>query len=164
MDSVTVKQAAAADARPAVGKCPVVADTIDPNANLCVMLCPYCQKSVAVASDTSSSEAIDTIPSVVEDNSFSDGSKGISAGEPDFLAAVKKTSQSVMPACCGEKKRPSTPSVRSVESGASRPVPVWYRRAAATAPDREEWRVGGQVPVVSRIVQDVHHDEQALKH
>ncbi|KAJ8550412.1 hypothetical protein ON010_g10657 [Phytophthora cinnamomi] len=116
-------------------------------ANLCVMPCPYCQKSIAVASDNSSA-AIDTLPAVVEDNSFSNGSKGSSVGEPDFvcvncskaielpdglspteivcphclqLAAVKKTSQAVMPAFSSEKKRSSTSSARSVESGASLP-------------------------------------------
>ncbi|KAE9040544.1 hypothetical protein PR003_g4953 [Phytophthora rubi] len=118
-------------------------------ANLCVMPCPYCQKAIAVASDNSSS-AIDTLPSVVEDSSFSNGamSKGSSAGGHDFvcvncskaidlpeglspsevvcphclqLAAVKKTSQSVMPAFSSDKKRASSSSVRSVESGASLP-------------------------------------------
>ncbi|EGZ20354.1 hypothetical protein PHYSODRAFT_298516 [Phytophthora sojae] len=120
-------------------------------ANLCVMPCPYCQKAIAVASDNSSA-AIDTLPSVVEDNSFSNGaaSKGStsSAGGQDFvcvncsktielpdslspseivcphclqLAAVKTTSQSVMPAFSSDKKRSSSSSVRSVESGASLP-------------------------------------------
>ncbi|KAG6576246.1 putative Mitochondrial Carrier (MC) Family [Phytophthora cinnamomi] len=39
----------------------------------------------------------------------------------DIVPILKKTSQSVMPACSGGKKRSSTPSVRSVESRASRP-------------------------------------------
>ncbi|GMF37697.1 unnamed protein product [Phytophthora fragariaefolia] len=116
-------------------------------ANLCVMPCPYCQKSIAVASDNSSA-AVDMLPSVGEDNSFNNGnvSKGSSVEGQDFacvncsksielpdglgpsevvcphclqLAAVKKTNQSVMPAFNSEKKRSSTSSVHSVESGAS---------------------------------------------
>ncbi|KAL3661026.1 hypothetical protein V7S43_014042 [Phytophthora oleae] len=114
-------------------------------ANLCVMPCPYCQKSIAVASD-SSSTAVDTLPSVVE-STDSDLSSGTQEGK-DFvcvncsnvlelpnglgpseivcphclqLAAVKKTSQSVVPAFSTEKKRSSASSVRSVESGASLP-------------------------------------------
>ncbi|KAK1931649.1 RUN and FYVE domain-containing protein 1 [Phytophthora citrophthora] len=115
-------------------------------ANLCIMPCPYCQKSIAVASDSSSS-AVDTLPSVVETND-SDFTPPKDSEGKDFvcvncsnvlelptglgpseivcphclqLAAVKKTSQSVMPAFSTDKKRSSASSVRSVESGASLP-------------------------------------------
>ncbi|OWZ12744.1 Mitochondrial Carrier (MC) protein [Phytophthora megakarya] len=120
-------------------------------ANLCVMPCPYCQKSIAVASDNSST-AVDALPSVVEHNgsdSVSDSTPPkISSEDQDFvcvncskvielpdglspteivcphclqLAAVKKTNQSVMPAFSSDKIRSSVSSVRSVESGASLP-------------------------------------------
>lgn len=120
-------------------------------ANLCVMPCPYCQKAVAVASDSSYS-AVDTLPSVVEHNgsiTLDDGALSkISSDGSDFvcvncnnvlelpdglgpseivcphclqLASVKKTSQSVLPAFSSEKKRSSASSVHSVESGASLP-------------------------------------------
>ncbi|ETL97688.1 hypothetical protein L917_05129 [Phytophthora nicotianae] len=119
--------------------------------NLCVMPCPYCQKSIAVASDNAST-AVDTLPSVVEHNgsiTLDNGAQSkISSDGSDFvcvncsnvlelpdglgpseivcphclqLASVKKTSQSVMPAFSSEKKRSSASSVRSVESGASLP-------------------------------------------
>jgi LSD1 subclass zinc finger protein len=115
-------------------------------ANLCVMPCPYCQKAIAVSSD-SSSAVVDSLPSVVEHNGGSSNGVPSAEGE-DFvcvncnnvlelpnglgpseivcphclqLAAVKKTSQSVMPAFSSEKKRSSASSVRSVESGASLP-------------------------------------------
>ncbi|KAL4108877.1 hypothetical protein PRIC1_000586 [Phytophthora ramorum] len=46
------------------------------HANLCVTPCPYCQKAIAVASD-SSSTAVDTLPSVVEQNDSTSFDNGV---------------------------------------------------------------------------------------
>ncbi|KAG7393001.1 hypothetical protein PHYPSEUDO_013489 [Phytophthora pseudosyringae] len=120
-------------------------------ANLCVMPCPYCQKAVAVASDNASSavDTLPSVVEHDGSNSFTNGAPStVSSEGKDFvcvncnnvvelphglgpaeivcphclqLAAVKKTSQSVMPAFSSEKKGSSASSVRSVESGASLP-------------------------------------------
>ncbi|CAI5744873.1 unnamed protein product [Peronospora destructor] len=119
-------------------------------ANLCVVPCPCCKKTIAVASD-SSSTAVDTLPSVVKYNGASNdealwrfssvedhGFVCINCNNvlelPDGLgpweivcphclqlASVKKTSQSVISGFSSEKQRSSMSSVRSVESGASLP-------------------------------------------
>ncbi|UIZ27693.1 hypothetical protein KXD40_005909 [Peronospora effusa] len=119
-------------------------------ANLCVVPCPCCEKSIAVASD-SSLRAVDTLPSVVKYNGANNDEalwRLSSIENHDFvcincnnvfelpdglgpseivcphclqLASVKKTNQSVISGCSSEKKRSSMSSVRSVESGPSLP-------------------------------------------
>ncbi|CAH0480715.1 unnamed protein product [Peronospora belbahrii] len=115
-------------------------------ANLCVVPCSYCQKPVAVASDSRPSTADPTLFSVVDDgNATNDRAfyRLSSTEDHDFvcvncnnvlelpdglspseivcphclqLASVKKTNQSVVPGFSSEKKKSS---VRSMESGTS---------------------------------------------
>lgn len=117
-------------------------------ADLCVTPCLHCHKTLAIASDSASAN-FDTLSSVMEqDDSMSGGRETWSkhSEDEDFvcvncntvldvpvgrrqseivcphclqLASVKKTSLSALPAFGSDRKRSSSSSVRSVESGKS---------------------------------------------